>query len=59
MSLKSKNKRKRMVPQKISKNQNNLEKKEQIRGIMLPDFILYYKTAVIKTVLYEPKKPQR
>ena len=38
--------------QKILNGQSNLEKEEQARGITLPDFKLYCKAIVFKTLLY-------
>lgn len=32
--------------------QNDLEKENQIKGLILPDFKTYYKAVVIKTVSY-------
>ena len=37
-----------MEPQKILNNQSNLEKEENARDIIHPDFKLYYKAVVIK-----------
>ena len=41
-----------METQKTPNSQSSLEKEHGARGIKLPDFRLYYKAAVIKTVWY-------
>ena len=41
-----------METQKILNNESNLERKKGARGIRLPDFRLYYKATIMKTIWY-------
>ena len=41
-----------MEPQKTPNSQRNLEIEKQTGGIKIPDFKIYFKTVVIKTVWY-------
>ena len=41
-----------MEPQKTPNSQSNVEKENQAGGITIPQFSLYYKVVIIKTVWY-------
>ena len=49
-----------MELQKTPNSQSNVEKENQYMGdITIPDFILYYKTVIIKTVVLVQKQTLR
>lgn len=43
----------------MTRNKNNLKEEKQIWNTILPDFKLYYKVTVIKTIWYQHKNKHR